>query len=129
MAYHGRSQTSSFLEGFSLSPLPYPVLLILAVISIFLGLSWYSSYESAVEEAEEQFNWVLLLIPIVLILIVKGLSSMDPDWLFSMSPWDRRRRTHHIPSEGSSPWGVAAFIILLLVLLQYRSSFRDSWLI
>ncbi|CAN6544607.1 unnamed protein product [Malus baccata var. baccata] len=129
MAYHGRSQTSSFLEGFSLSPLPYPVLLILAVISIFLGISWYSSYESAVEEAEEQFNWVLLLIPIVLILIVKGLSSMDPDWLFSMSPWDRRRRTHHIPSEGSSPWGVAAFIILLLVLLQYRSSFRDSWLI
>ncbi|KAM1031231.1 hypothetical protein TB2_034494 [Malus domestica] len=129
MAYHGRSQTSSFLEGFSLSPLPYPVLLILAVISIFLGLSWYSSYESAVEEAEEQFNWVLLLIPIVLILIVKGLSSMDPDWLFSMSPWDRRRRTHHIPSEGSSPWGVAAFIILLLVLLQYQSSFRDSWLI
>ncbi|KAM1136967.1 hypothetical protein PS2_034768 [Malus domestica] len=129
MAYHGRSQTSSFLEGFSLSPLPYPVLLILAVISIFLGHSWYSSYESAVEEAEEQFNWVLLLIPIVLILIVKALSSMDPDWLFSMSPWDRRRRTHHIPSEGSSPWGVAAFIILLLVLLQYRSSFRDSWLI
>ncbi|KAB2636169.1 hypothetical protein D8674_026703 [Pyrus ussuriensis x Pyrus communis] len=129
MAYYRRSQTSSFLEGFSLSPLPYPVLLILAVISIFLGISWYSSYESAVEEAEGQFNWVLLLTPIFLILIVKGLSSMDPDWLFSMSPWDRRRRTHHIPSEGSSPWGVAAFIILLLVLLQYQSSFRDSWLI
>ncbi|XP_068321849.1 uncharacterized protein [Pyrus communis] len=129
MAYYRRSQTSSFFEGFSLSPLPYPVLLILAVISIFLGISWYSSYESAVEEAEGQFNWVLLLTPIFLILIVKGLSSMDPDWLFSMSPWDRRRRTHHIPSEGSSPWGVAAFIILLLVLLQYQSSFRDSWLI
>ncbi|KAB2635015.1 hypothetical protein D8674_025549 [Pyrus ussuriensis x Pyrus communis] len=129
MAYYRRSQTSSFLEGFSLSPLPYPVLLILAVISIFLGISWYSSYESAVEEAEGQFNWVLLLTPIFLILIVKGLSSMDPGWLFSMSPWDRRRRTHHIPSEGSSPWGVAAFIILLLVLLQYQSSFRDSWLI
>ncbi|KAB2604620.1 hypothetical protein D8674_037940 [Pyrus ussuriensis x Pyrus communis] len=115
MAYYRRSQTSSFLEGFSLSPLPYPVLLILAVISIFLGISWYSSYESAVEEAEGQFNWVLLLTPIFLILIVKGLSYGS--WLALL----------HVAREAHL--GVAAFIILLLVLLQYQSSFRDSWLI
>ncbi|XP_048429798.1 uncharacterized protein LOC125472425 [Pyrus x bretschneideri] len=128
MAYYGRSPTSSFLEGFSLSPLPYPVLLILAVLSIFLGISWYSSIESAVEEVGLQFNWVFLLTPVVLILIVKGLSYTDPDWLFPMSLWERRRRTHHIPSEGSSPWGVAAFIVVVLVLLNYQSIFRDSWL-
>ena len=129
MAYGRRNQTSSLLEGFSLNPLPYPVLIILALISLFLGFSWYSSYESAVEEAESQFNWVLLVTPIVLLLIVKWLSSMEPDWLFSMSPRDRRRRTHNLPSEGSSPWGVAAVIVLLLVLLQFQSIFRDSWLI
>ncbi|CAN6554665.1 unnamed protein product [Malus baccata var. baccata] len=128
MSYYGKSPTSSFLEGFSLSPLPYPVLLILAVLSIFLGISWYSSIESAVEEVGVQFNWVFLLTPVVLILIVKVLSYMDPDWLFSMSLWEQRRRTHHLPSEGSSPWGVAAFIVLLLVLLNYQSAFRDSWL-
>ncbi|KAL6210065.1 hypothetical protein ACLB2K_021003 [Fragaria x ananassa] len=104
MAYGRRNQTSSLLEGFSLNPLPYPVLIILALISLFLGFSWYSSYESAVEEAESQFNWVLLVTPIVLLLIVKWLSSMEPDWLFAMSPWERRRRTHNLPSEGSSPW-------------------------
>ncbi|CAI0438377.1 unnamed protein product [Linum tenue] len=44
------------------------------------------------------------------------------------SPWDRRRRTHYqAPAEGSSPWGVAALIVLLLVLLQFQSAFLDSW--
>ncbi|KAL6270775.1 hypothetical protein ACE6H2_027686 [Prunus campanulata] len=126
MAY-GRSPTSSFIEGFSLSPLPYPVLLILAVISIFFGISWYSSYDSAVEEAETQFSWLLLFTAIALLLLVKLLSFLDPDWFFSLCPWGSNRITYHEPSEGSSPWGVVAVIVLLLVLLQYQSIFRDSW--
>ncbi|KAJ6896832.1 hypothetical protein NC651_022893 [Populus alba x Populus x berolinensis] len=47
-------------------------------------------------------------------------------WL--MTPWDRSRRAHQQPSEGSSPWGVAAFIVLLLVLVRFQSTFLDSWL-
>jgi len=117
MAYR-RSTTTSILEVFSLNPLPYPVLLILAVISIFLGMSWYFSYEEAVESAEEQMGLVLLVTPVVLVVIVRWLSSMEnPGSLFSTSPWNQRRRTHHLPSEGSSPWAVAALIVLLLVLV------------
>ncbi|KAL5561131.1 hypothetical protein UlMin_030878 [Ulmus minor] len=130
MAYGRRSTTTSFLEAFSLSPLPYPVILILAVTSIFLGVSWYFSYEEAIESAEEQISWFFLIIPIAILLVVRWLSSMeDPGSLFAMSPWDRRRRTHNLPAEGSSPWGVATLIVVLLVLLQYHSVFRDSWLI
>ncbi|XP_041010560.1 uncharacterized protein LOC121254540 [Juglans microcarpa x Juglans regia] len=129
MAYR-RSTASSILDVFSLNPLPYPVLLILAVISIFLGMSWYFSYEEAVESVEEQMSWLLLATPVVLVIIVRWLSSLEnPERLFSMSPWDQRRRTHHRPSEGSSPWGVAAWIVLLLVMVQYRSIFVDSWLV
>ncbi|XP_061368408.1 uncharacterized protein LOC133311381 [Gastrolobium bilobum] len=127
MAY-GRSRASSVLDGFTLNPLPYPVLLILSVIFIFLGISWYFSYEEVVEAAEEQLGWILFATPVVLLLIVRCLSSMDTsDWFFSSSPWERRRRTHYLPSEGSSPWGVAALIVLLLILVQYQSSFLDSW--
>ncbi|XP_015893439.1 uncharacterized protein LOC107427567 [Ziziphus jujuba] len=130
MAYGRRSTTTSILEVFSLNPLPYPVLLILAVTSIFLGISWYMSLESTVETAGQEISWVLFVVPILLLLIARWVSTMEyPGDLFGMSPWDRRRRTHHIPSEGSSPWGVAAVIVLLLVLLQYQSIFRDSWLI
>ncbi|KAG2705888.1 hypothetical protein I3760_05G076800 [Carya illinoinensis] len=129
MAYR-RSTASSILEVFSLNPLPYPVLLILAVISIFLGMSSYFSYEETVESVEEQMSWVLLATPVVLVIIVQWLSSLEnPERLFSRSPWDQRRRTHHRPSEGSSPWGVAALIVLLLVMVQYRSIFVDSWLV
>ncbi|KAF5448939.1 hypothetical protein F2P56_029430, partial [Juglans regia] len=130
MAYYRRSTASSILDVFSLNPLPYPVLLILAVISIFLGMSWYFSYEEAVESVEEQMSWLLLATPVVLVIIVRWLSSLEnPERLFSMSPWDQRRRTHHRPSEGSSPWGVAAWIVLLLIMVQYRSIFVDSWLV
>ncbi|XP_058761626.1 uncharacterized protein LOC131635041 [Vicia villosa] len=124
MAYEG-NRGSSVLDGFTLSPLPYPVLLILAVIFIFLGSSWYFSYEEAVENAQEQLGWVLFALPVVLILIVWLLSSMDDSEWFSV--WGRRRTTYKTPSEGSSPWGVAALIVVLLLLVKFQSSFLDSW--
>lgn len=125
-----RSAASSFLDAFSLNPLPYPVLLILAVICIFLGLQWYVSYEEVVESAEEGFGWLLLVVPLVLILAVRWLSSMEtPEWLCWGSPWDRRGKMMYFgaSSEGSSPWGVAALIVLLLILLQFQSTFLDMW--
>ncbi|KAG4168675.1 hypothetical protein ERO13_A12G039500v2 [Gossypium hirsutum] len=128
MAYYRRGD--SILDSFSLSPLPYPVLLILAVTSIFLGISWYVNYESVLETTEEQLSWVLFATPVVLILLARWVSSMDTsDMLFGSSPWERRRQTHQRPSEGSSPWIVAAFIVLLLILVQYQSVFRESWLV
>ncbi|GAV91498.1 hypothetical protein CFOL_v3_34893 [Cephalotus follicularis] len=128
---YDRRGSSSIFDAFTLNPLPYPVLLILAVILVFLGTSWYFNYESAMEDAEQQINWLLLATPLVLLVIVRWLSSMEnADMIFAMSPWgDKRRRTHHQPSEGSSPWGVAALIVLLLILLQFQSSFLDSWFV
>ncbi|WVZ18012.1 hypothetical protein V8G54_005334 [Vigna mungo] len=130
MAY-GRSRASSVLDGFTLNPVPYPVLLILALILLFLAISWYFSYEEVVEAAEEQLGWMLLATPLLLILMVRWLSSVDTsEWFFfNSSPWERRRTMHNFPSEGSSPWGVAAFILLVLVLLHYQSTFLDSWFV
>ncbi|CAN1140296.1 hypothetical protein LINPERPRIM_LOCUS24755 [Linum perenne] len=129
MYYYGRSRSDSFFDSFTLTPLPYPVLLILAVIAVFLGTSWYFSYEELVESTESQFGWGLFVLPVLLIFLVRWLSSFDSSDMFcGLSPWELRRRTHYIQSsEGSSPWGVAAVIVLLLVLLQYQSSFLDSW--
>ncbi|OAY52379.1 uncharacterized protein LOC110612609 [Manihot esculenta] len=125
--YYGRRSNSIF-EAFTLDPLPYPVLLILAVISIFLGISWYFSYEEIVETAKLQMNLLLLATPLLLLFLVRWLSSMEnPDMLFAKSPWEWKRRTYHRPPEGSSPWGVAALIVLLLVLVQFQSAFLDSW--
>ncbi|RYR69713.1 hypothetical protein HN51_010559 [Arachis hypogaea] len=124
MAYGDRNRGSSVFDGFTLSPLPYPVLLILALILIFLGVSWYFSYEEVVESAQVQLGWLLFATPVLLILIVRWLSSMEnTEWF---SGWDRRRRTTQGSLEGSSPWGVAALIVVLLILMQYQSIFRDN---
>ncbi|TXG64739.1 hypothetical protein EZV62_011733 [Acer yangbiense] len=126
----GHHRRSSFFDSFTLNPLPYPVFLILAVTFIFLGISWFFSYEEAIESAEEQMGWILFATPVVLIVFVRLLSSFETNMFFSSkSPWELRRSTHHHPSEGSSPWGVAAFIVLLLVLVQYQSAFHKSWFV
>ncbi|KAL1324467.1 uncharacterized protein LOC107629604 [Arachis ipaensis] len=127
MAYGDRNRGSSVFDGFTLNPLPYPVLLILALILIFLGVSWYFSYEEVVESAQVQLGWLQFDTPVVLILIVRWLSSMEnTEWF---SGWDRRRRTTQGSSEGSSPWGVAALIVVLLILMQYQSIFHDNWFV
>lgn len=116
------------IQVFSLNPMPYPVLLILAVIFIFLGIQWFLSYESMVESAEENFGWILMATPVVLVFAVKWLSSVEnPESFFGQ---DRRRRMNYAgSSEGGFPWGVAAMIVLVLVLLQYQSSFLESWFV
>ncbi|CAN0899385.1 hypothetical protein LINGRAHAP2_LOCUS20241 [Linum grandiflorum] len=129
MYYYGR-RSDSFLDSFTLNPLPYPVLLILAVTAVFLGSSWYFSYEELVESTESQFGWGLFVLPVLLIFVVRWLSCFDSSDMFcGLSSREFRRRTHYIQSssEGSSPWGVAALILLLLVLLHYQSAFLDSW--
>ncbi|KAL6010360.1 hypothetical protein ACLOJK_000791 [Asimina triloba] len=126
MVYARRSP--DVFDTFTLSPLPYPVLFILAVVFIFLGTTWYFSYEDLVEETEFQYNWALFATPLLLILLVRWVSSMeDAGRFFYRSPEDRRRQSHCRPSEGSSPWGVAALIILLLVLINFQSAFLDKW--
>ncbi|XP_020202884.1 uncharacterized protein LOC109788549 [Cajanus cajan] len=129
MAYD-KNRASSVLDGFTLNPLPYPILLILALIFAFLAISWYFSYEEVVESAEKQLSWLLFATPVVLILIVRWLSSMEnSDWFSASLPWERRRGTNQSPSEGSSPWGVAALILVLLVMVQFQSNFLDSWFV
>ncbi|KAF7841144.1 putative transmembrane protein [Senna tora] len=129
MAYYGRNRGSSVLEGFTLNPLPYPVLLFLAVLFLFLAISSYFSYEEAVESAEEQLGWVLFATPVAILVLVRWLSHVDAsDWFVSFfgSPGERRR-AHRGAAEGSSPWGVAALIVVLLVMVQYQSSFLERW--
>ncbi|KAL7118640.1 hypothetical protein ACP275_02G015900 [Erythranthe tilingii] len=133
MAYR-RSTSSSIMEAFSLNPLPYPVLLFSCLIFLFLGLQWYVSYESVVEAAEESMGWLLMAAPLVLLFAVRWLSTLEnrPEWWFSGTspPWDSRRRNYFRSSEeGGSPWGVAALIVLLLVLVQYQSVFLESWFV
>ncbi|KAK3414550.1 hypothetical protein EUGRSUZ_H00415 [Eucalyptus grandis] len=51
-------------------------------------------------------DWVLLATPVVLVIIVHWLSFTAP--------------LQHRPAEGTLPVGVAAFVVLMVVLVQYE---------
>ncbi|CAL9075436.1 uncharacterized protein LOC135672493 [Musa acuminata AAA Group] len=132
MAYERRQ--SSVCAAFTLSPLPYHVLLILLMVLGLLSLSWFFHYESFIDDAEEQMSWALLVIPVLLILVIRWLSSIErlDDSLLGLFSYDHRRRSYYNgsnerPQVGSSPWGVAAVVVLLLILVYFQSSFQDMW--
>ncbi|RWW81726.1 hypothetical protein BHE74_00009855 [Ensete ventricosum] len=132
MAYERRQ--SSACAAFTLSPVPYHVLLILLMVLGLLSLSWFFDYESFMEDTEEQMSWVLLVIPVLLILVIRWLSSIErlDDSLLGLFAYDHRRRSYYNDSNErsqarSSPWGVAAVVVLLLVLVYFQSSFQDMW--
>ncbi|XP_009397001.2 uncharacterized protein LOC103981951 [Musa acuminata AAA Group] len=132
MAYERRQ--SSVCAAFTLSPLPYHVLLILLMVLGLLSLSWFFNYESFIDDAEEQMSWALLVIPVLLILVIRWLSSIErlDDSLLGLFSYDHRRRSYYNgsnerPQVGSSPWGVAAVVVLLLILVYFQSSFQDMW--
>lgn len=129
MSYYDRRGESSVLEAFTLSPLPYPVILILMMVTLLLGASWFFSYEDFMEEASEQFSWILLGVPIALVLLIRWISSVDTfEGYFGFYPTESRWRGYQAaPSEGSSPWGVAMVVVLLLVLTSFHSTFQDMW--
>ncbi|KAL9668335.1 hypothetical protein QQ045_002715 [Rhodiola kirilowii] len=125
------NNTSSISNSLSLNPPRHPVLIILAILYVFLGASWYSSLDSARESAGEHLNWLLLATLVALIFLAHLASSVkDPEELIFGTPVERRRRSHgRVDGDGdwgTSPWGVSAAILVVLVLVQFQSSLHDA---
>ncbi|PKU59593.1 hypothetical protein MA16_Dca017156 [Dendrobium catenatum] len=91
-------------------------------------------------------SFALLLAPVGLLLLIRLVDFVDTSGLFSFivditallfncfSPLDCRRHLRSLydglwPEEsgGSSPWGVAVAVVLLIVLASLHSSFVDMW--
>uniref|UniRef100_A0ACD5Y193 Uncharacterized protein n=1 Tax=Avena sativa TaxID=4498 RepID=A0ACD5Y193_AVESA len=113
--------------------LPLHLCFFLLVLSVFLGFSWYMSYESVAETFADQGRLLLMVSPLALLLAVRLLSGGDNgdghgqgrrvDQLTSMSLPER----DSIHRAGGSPWGVGLLLVLLLVMVSYQSNFRNRW--
>uniref|UniRef100_A0A804RL16 Uncharacterized protein n=1 Tax=Zea mays TaxID=4577 RepID=A0A804RL16_MAIZE len=89
MSYYGdRRAESSIVEAFTLSPLPYPVILVLLMVTLLLGASWFFTYDDFIEEASQQLSWALLGVPIALVpphpldllrRLLRGLPGLLPE--------------------------------------------------
>jgi hypothetical protein len=128
---NGGSSTSGHLQA---PELPLHLCFFLLVLSVFLGFSWYMSYESVAETFADQGRLLLMVSPLALLLAVRLLSGGDGDGhgqghgrrvdqLMSMSMPEK----DSIHRAGGSPWGVGLLLVLLIVMVSYQSNFRDKW--
>ncbi|KAL6846229.1 hypothetical protein ACP4OV_023677 [Aristida adscensionis] len=104
----------------------------LLVLLLFLGVSWYASYESAAESLATQARVLLMASPFALLIAVRLLSSAGGggagegrrlEDLLAV-PMPERDSIHR---AGGSPWGVGLLLLLLLVMVSYQSNFREKW--
>lgn len=110
--------------------LPLHLCFFLLVLLLFLGFSWYTSYESAAESFANQARIVLMASPFALLLAVRLLSGVSADGAgrsvgdLLAVPMPERDSIHR---AGGSPWGVGLLLLLLLVMVSYQSNFREKW--
>ncbi|MQL72113.1 hypothetical protein Taro_004437 [Colocasia esculenta] len=122
--YHGQQQHYQRQYQEAGPPLPLHLCFFLFILFVFLTLSWYLSYESALESLVDQLKLVLVLSPLVLLLAVHWLSSAEPGRLPLLLPLPERDSLHR---AGGSPWGVGLVLVLLMVMVSYQSSFHERW--
>nr|XP_019709225.1 uncharacterized protein LOC105054414 [Elaeis guineensis] len=105
------------------SSLPPPSLvLIFAIVMLFLSISWQIDYRTQVRRAEVGFRLLLFILPVALI-VVASFVLLDRRFLFRL-PRPEQESAHR---AGSSPWGVAVLVVLLLLMISYQSTFHSQW--
>ncbi|OEL15037.1 hypothetical protein BAE44_0023943 [Dichanthelium oligosanthes] len=130
-SYSGGGSSSS--SAAAALEVPLHLCFFLLVLLLFLGFSWYTSYESAAESFANQARILLMASPFALLLAVRLLSSVSGGQgagagrgvgdLLAV-PMPERDSIHR---AGGSPWGVGLLLMLLLVMVSYHSNFREKW--
>ncbi|KAI4333217.1 hypothetical protein L6164_018054 [Bauhinia variegata] len=120
MAYYSSSSSNSE------PTLPLHLCFFLLTLCMFLGFTWYSSYEGIVEGLIDQVKIVLMVSPLLLLLTVHLLSNYGAGRgiLSSLIPLPEKESLHR---AGGTPWGVGLVLVLLLFMISYQSSFQERW--
>ncbi|KAF3675897.1 hypothetical protein FXO37_05614 [Capsicum annuum] len=92
------------------------------VLFMFVSITWYINYESIFEGIMDQFKFILMLSPLVLLLVVHLLSSFEKALFFIPLP---EQDSFH--RAGGTPWGVGLLLVLLLFMISYHTDLRERW--
>ncbi|KAJ4767758.1 Oxidoreductase/transition metal ion-binding protein [Rhynchospora pubera] len=105
-------------------PFHFHLLLFLLILVLPIFLSWYSNYESTIEQVVDYLHWIIMLLPLVLLMAVHVLSSYDPRWIPFSVIFSERESIHRV---GGSPWGLGVVLVVVLFLISHQSYFHESW--
>ncbi|VAI71859.1 uncharacterized protein LOC125522455 [Triticum urartu] len=118
---------------------PLHLFLLLATLLLLAATSLYARCEAAVEGMVQQLRPLLILSPLLLIVAVQLWVATSGDHqgrgggalaylLEQVAPSDQYYRSgtsYGRWDAGSSPWGVAVVLVLVLILVSYQSSFQE----
>ncbi|XP_062178737.1 uncharacterized protein LOC133883425 [Phragmites australis] len=114
------------------------VFIFLATVSLLAATTLYAWCESAVESLVDQLRRFLILSPLLLILAVQlwvatggerraGGGGGGIMCLLAELVMGDQRGQYGYRAGGSSPWGVALALVLVLFLISYQSSLQERW--
>ncbi|KAL1309306.1 hypothetical protein HN51_052005 [Arachis hypogaea] len=114
----------------SISAPPFQLVAIVAIVMFLLLLPSYIKLRTTMQTATINLNFLLLFLPLLLILVAHSISKHGSRLVLPAPVSSLARamgRTSSAGTGGGSPWGVAALVVLLLVLAFFRSNFRSMW--
>lgn len=107
----------------SLRAPPLPLVAIVGIVVVLLSISSYANYKSQVQKTMIGFKVFLLVLPLLLIFVANSVTKYGS--VLVISP--RTKREPATSEAGGSPWGVALLLIVLMVLISYKSYFHSKW--
>ncbi|KAL2486055.1 hypothetical protein Adt_30811 [Abeliophyllum distichum] len=119
-----RYYNSSYYDYLQYLSLPIHFFFFLAVLFLFLILTWYINYEFMFEDLIDQLKLYLMVFPVLLLLILHWLSAHDPrrvPFALSLPEKDSLHRA------GGSPWGVAILLLFLMFMISHHASLHERW--
>ncbi|KAL2507921.1 hypothetical protein Fot_31568 [Forsythia ovata] len=119
-----RYYNSSYYDYLQYLSLPIHFFFFLAVLFLFLILTWYINYEFMFEDLMDQLKLSLMVFPVLLLLILHWLSVHDPrrvPFALSLPEKDSLHRA------GGSPWGVAILLLFLMFMISHHASLHERW--
>ncbi|KAI8545688.1 hypothetical protein RHMOL_Rhmol07G0058700 [Rhododendron molle] len=111
--------------SYSHPPPPAHLCFLLLILFTFITFSWYTNYESMFEGLFDQIKLILIVSPLILLLAVHLVSSFGSSRGSTFFlPLPERDSLHR---AGGTPWGVGFLLVLLFLMISYRSSFQERW--
>lgn len=108
--------------------MPLHLCFFLCILFMFVGFSWYSNYESVIESVLDQIKLVLMVSPLVLLLAVHLLASVEGRarraGFSTFIPLPEKDSLHR---AGGTPWGVGFLLVFLFFMISYQSSLQERW--
>ncbi|CAM8910264.1 hypothetical protein QQ045_033212 [Rhodiola kirilowii] len=104
---------------------PLHLCIIISLVFLLLGFSWYINYESMMEERMDKFKLFFMLSPLLLLLVVRFLPANNDQLNVPFNI--RLPDQESIHRAGGTPWGVAALLVVLLCMVSHQTSLRESW--